>query len=105
MGLSLPDKYRHPSLNHFPGDGLLETVTDRVGVKPRPLAEPPPEPPADSGPSADAVDAAARLGDLALDPADRARLIRLHPHMRAMAESLRLPELPDLEPSPLFRAG
>jgi aspartyl-tRNA(Asn)/glutamyl-tRNA(Gln) amidotransferase subunit A len=69
------------------------------------LAEPGPEPPAESGPSADAVDAAARLGGLALDPTDRARLIRLHPHMRAMAESLRVPELPALEPSPLFRAG
>jgi cytochrome P450 len=41
MDVSLGEKLKNPSLNHFPGDQLLERMTDRVGVKPEVLAEPP----------------------------------------------------------------
>ncbi len=41
MALSLPAKLTHPSLKHFPGDGVVELLTERVGVKPEPLALPP----------------------------------------------------------------
>jgi cytochrome P450 len=41
MEVTLADKFRNPSLNHFPGDKLLDRVTDRVGVRTEILAEPP----------------------------------------------------------------
>ena len=39
---ALADKIRRPSLKHFPGDGLVGAITDRVGVLAEPLADPPP---------------------------------------------------------------
>jgi hypothetical protein len=33
---------RRPNLTHFPGDGFVDAITDRVGVTPEPLAVPPP---------------------------------------------------------------
>jgi cytochrome P450 len=39
---TLADKIRRPSLKHFPGDTIFEALVDRVGVKPEPLADPPP---------------------------------------------------------------
>jgi len=41
MAVALPQKYRQPSLRHFPGDGVVSALTDRVGVQPSVLAEPP----------------------------------------------------------------
>jgi cytochrome P450 len=34
---------RRPSLKHFPGDALVDALTDRLGVVPEPLAAPPPD--------------------------------------------------------------
>jgi cytochrome P450 len=42
MATTLSDKIRRPSLKHFPGDGLVGAITERVGVMPEPLADPPP---------------------------------------------------------------
>ena len=42
MTTTLAGKIRRPSLVHFPGDTLIDAITDRVGVRPQPLADPPP---------------------------------------------------------------
>ncbi len=42
MATTLADTIRRPSLKHFPGDRLVDAITDRVGVMPEPLAVPPP---------------------------------------------------------------
>lgn len=33
--------FRRPTIMHFPGDTLIEAITERVGVEARPLADPP----------------------------------------------------------------
>lgn len=42
MAMRLSAKITWPSLKHFPGDTLLDVVTEKVGVTPQPLADPPP---------------------------------------------------------------
>jgi aspartyl-tRNA(Asn)/glutamyl-tRNA(Gln) amidotransferase subunit A len=59
--------------------------------------------PEGGGPSSREVDALLRQHDLTLDDLDRARLARIYPALRAMAAALETPELPLLEPAPVFR--
>jgi cytochrome P450 len=42
MATILADKIARPSLKHFPGDTLIDAITNRIGVAPEPLADPPP---------------------------------------------------------------
>jgi cytochrome P450 len=42
MAATLSDTIRRPSLKHFPGDWLVDAITNRVGIMPEPLAVPPP---------------------------------------------------------------
>jgi cytochrome P450 len=42
MTTTSADRIRRPSLKHFPGDTIVDAITDRVGVRPEPLADPPP---------------------------------------------------------------
>src|ERR1700758_669717 len=42
MATTLADTIRRPTLKHYPGDRVVDAITDRVGVTPEPLAAPPP---------------------------------------------------------------